>query len=133
MLAAAVKLADYPPLADAPLHGEARSTTCGSVISLDAETDHEGAISALGVKVRACAVGQAAASLFADHAKGHDLNGIAQSHEGLQAWLKEGAGMPDWPGLELIEPARDYPARHDAILLPWKAAIAALSSATASS
>jgi hypothetical protein len=34
--------------------------------------------------------------------------------------------VPDWPGFELLAAARDYPARHGAILLPFDAAIAAL-------
>ncbi|WP_271077843.1 iron-sulfur cluster assembly scaffold protein [Aurantiacibacter sp. MUD61] len=133
MLAAAVQLADYPPIAGASLHGEARSATCGSEIVLDAETDADGAISAVGLKVRACAVGQAAASLFAQHAQGRGLADIERTHTDLTRWLKDGVAMPEWPSLSLIAAARDYPARHDAMLLPWKAAIAALSSAPASS
>jgi hypothetical protein len=38
--------------------------------------------------------------------------------------------LPDWPGVEAIAAARDYPARHGAIMLPWTAARDALSSAT---
>jgi hypothetical protein len=35
--------------------------------------------------------------------------------------------LPDWPDIQQIEPARDYPGRHGAIALPWKAALDALS------
>jgi len=43
--------------------------------------------------------------------------------------MKYDATAPDWPDLALVAPARAYPARHGAMLLPWKAAAAALSSA----
>ena len=53
---------------------------------------------------------------------------LAATIAGLEAWLAGEAHPPDWPGLAPIEPARAYPARHGAMLLPWKAALAALSS-----
>jgi NifU-like protein involved in Fe-S cluster formation len=37
--------------------------------------------------------------------------------------------MPDWPGIDLIAVARDYPARHGAIMLAWEAALSALEQA----
>jgi len=40
--------------------------------------------------------------------------------------------LPDWPGLDAIEAARAFPGRHGAMLLPWQAALAALSSERAS-
>jgi NifU-like protein involved in Fe-S cluster formation len=46
-----------------------------------------------------------------------------------RAWLDDEGPAPDWPDLTLVAPARAYPARHGAMLLPWKAAAAALSSA----
>jgi len=44
----------------------------------------------------------------------------------MAAWLGGAGQMPDWPGLAAIAAARDYPARHGAILLPWRAALDAL-------
>ncbi|QYU66279.1 hypothetical protein J4558_14920 [Leptolyngbya sp. 15MV] len=51
---------------------------------------------------------------------------MARAEAGIALWLSGAGPRPDWPGLELLEPARAYPARHAAILLPWKAALAAL-------
>jgi NifU-like protein involved in Fe-S cluster formation len=79
--------------------------------------------------VRACAVGQAAAAVFARHARGRDLAAIRGMLDRLEAWLDDEGPAPDWPDLALVAPARAYPARHGAMLLPWKAAAAALSSA----
>lgn len=128
LLALAVELAEYPPLETAALHGEARSPTCGSTLAIDLSADETGRIDRLGMRVRACAVGQASAAIFARHARGHDRPGIDLALARLEAWLEDEGPAPDWPDLALIAPARAYPARHGAILLPWRAAQAALSS-----
>ena len=39
-----------------------------------------------------------------------------------KAWLAGDRQRPDWPGLEAIDAARDYPGRHGAIMLAWQAA-----------
>ena len=131
LLALAVDLAKWPRLPDAPLHGEARSPACGSTLALDISPDPSGRIERLGMMVRACAVGQAAAAIFARDAAGRSPSEIAATLGQLEAWLGGEGAAPDWPGLAPIEPARAYPARHGAILLPWKAALAALSSTAA--
>ena len=131
LLALAVELAQWPPLERASLHGEARSPTCGSTLAMDLALDQAGRIEQLGMRVRACAVGQAAAAIFARHAPGRDLETIDRNLERLEAWLAGGRPAPDWPGLAIIEPARAYRARHGAMLLPWRAALAALSSTAA--
>lgn len=129
LLALAVELAEYAPLEIATARGDARSSTCGSTLAMDLALDDTGKIARLGMRVRACAVGQASAALFARHATGRDLTEIDDALARLEAWLDDEGPAPDWPDLALIEPARAYPARHGAILLPWKAAAAALSSA----
>jgi NifU-like protein involved in Fe-S cluster formation len=128
LLALAVDLARWPRLADAALHGDARSATCGSTLAIDLVLDEAGRIERLGMAVRACAVGQAATAIFARHTVGRSAREIAQSLAQLEAWLAHEGELPDWPGLAVLEPARAYPARHGAMLLPWKAAVAALSS-----
>ena len=129
LLALAVELADYPPLDTTPVHGEARSPTCGSTLAMDLTLDERGRIARLGMRVRACAIGQAAAAIFARHATGHDLVAVRDVLARLEAWLDDEGPAPDWPDLALVAPARAYPARHGAMLLPWKAAAVALSSA----
>ncbi|MEO5706933.1 MAG: iron-sulfur cluster assembly scaffold protein [Alteraurantiacibacter sp.] len=133
LLALTLELARWPAMENLPLHGDARAPTCGSTLSLDLALDAEGLIETLGLRVRACAVGQASAALFARHALGSDLATLQGMHDRIEGWLEGEAPLPDWPGLSMIEPARSYPARHGAIILPWKAAIAALSSTPAAS
>ena len=128
LLALAVDLAKWPRLESAPVHGEARSPTCGSTLAIDLALDEVGRIERIGMAVRACAVGQAAAAIFAREAAGCSGEDIAAALSQLEAWLAHEGAVPEWPGLAPIEPARAYPARHGAMLLPWKAALAALSS-----
>jgi len=131
LLGLAVELAGHPPLATASAHGEARSATCGSTLALDMMLDREGRIEALGMKVRACAVGQAAAAIFARHAPGQDAAALARTQRAVAHWLADAqAPAPDWPDIAMLDPARAFPGRHGAILLPWNAALAALSPAT---
>ncbi len=133
MLSAAVELASYPPLQTAQLHGSARSPACGSTLDLDMDLDGEGAIANIGMRVRACAVGQAAAAIFARHVEGRSAIEIDTALADLGRWLEDEGPQPQWPDLALIAPARDYRGRHGAMLLPWKAAAAALSSKAAAS
>lgn len=126
MLDAAVRLGTFPFDESLPLHGEARSRSCGSSIAIALAVDDGGRITGLGLRPHACAVGQAAASLFAEHAAGHDRGSIAAARAQIAAWLGGSAPAPAWPGLDLLAPALAYPARHAAILLAWDAALAAM-------
>ena len=128
LLGLAVSLADYP-LDDALLHrGSARSRSCGSTLDAGFLIDGEGRVERLGLRVRACAVGQAAAALFAQGTKGRAEADLRIAHDAITRWLAEGGDVPDWPGLEALTEARAFPGRHGAIMLPWTAALDALSS-----
>lgn len=132
MLALATSLADHPLDPALPLQGEARSRSCGSTLAFAASTDSAGRIARLGLQARACAIGQAAAALFAAHAAGRSLEEVEAGLADLEAWLA-GGPLPRWPGLEALAPAQTYPARHGAILLAWRAAREALCKAHAAS
>ncbi len=127
LLALAVELADYPLDARAPAQGRARSRSCGSVIELSSgRTD---LLDTPGLKVSACAVGQASAAIFASEAEGMDAEAVECTLKRLAAWLEEDEPSGFLPRLELLEPARPHRGRHEAILLPWRAALDALSKA----
>lgn len=132
LLALATSLADHPLDAALPLQSEARSRSCGSTVSFAASLDSGARIERFGLQATACAVGQASAALFAAHAAGRSLQDIERALATLEEWL-EGGAPPDWPGIEAIAPALPYPARHQAILLAWRAAREALCKAPAES
>lgn len=126
ILGAATMLADFAWDESLPLRGEARSRRCGSTLALGLAVDEDGRISRIGLRAHACAIGQAAAYAFASAAKGRKRDEIAASRAALARWLAGEGAMPDWPGIALVEPALGYPARHDAIMLGWDAALVAL-------
>ncbi|MFA7604535.1 MAG: iron-sulfur cluster assembly scaffold protein [Novosphingobium sp.] len=122
VLALATGLAGFAWDEGLPLKGEARSKSCGSTIGLGLGLDPAGRIDRVALRAQACAIGQAAAAIFARAAHGRDARAIAEADEAIAAWLSGAADLPDWPGLAAIAPARDYPARHGAIRLAWQAA-----------
>ena len=126
ILGAAAGLADFPWDETLPLKGEARSRSCGSAIAMALSINAAGQIVQIGIRPHACAVGQAAAHVFASSARGLARAEISAARLSLGAWLTGEGPAPAWPGIELIAPACAYPARHGAILLPWDAALAAL-------
>jgi NifU-like protein involved in Fe-S cluster formation len=123
VLALATGLAAWPWDESLPLKGGARSKSCGSTLALALALDERGRIERLGLKAQACAIGQASAALFAKHAIGRNAGEIDSARRQLDAWLAGEGDPPDWPGLDLLEPARAYPARHGAIKLAWQAAL----------
>lgn len=127
ILALAVELARYPLDDTRPLRGDARSRVCGSRVVVGIDTDEDGRIAAIGARVSACAIGQAAAALFLRSARGRDTGALTGALSEIERWLAGAEVEPDWPGIAALASARAFPARHAAILLPWKAALAALS------
>lgn len=122
VLALATGLSEFPWDDALPLKGDARSRSCGSAITLGLETDGEGRIARVAVRSQACAIGQAAAAIFAYGAAGRSGGEVRDAGEAISRWLAGEGAMPDWPGLPAIAAAQAYPGRHAAILLAWRAA-----------
>ncbi|WP_031341489.1 iron-sulfur cluster assembly scaffold protein [Novosphingobium lindaniclasticum] len=129
VLGLTIRLAAYPWDESLPLKGEARSQSCGSTIALGLALDENGIVERIGVRSQACAIGQAAAAIFADAAIGRSSQALHDAGEAVARWLAGEGETPDWPAFDTIARARDYPARHGAVLLPWRAAAQALSMA----
>lgn len=101
---------------------EKRSATCGSRVTADICVDENGRVVELGLEVRACALGQASASLMARNAIGKSAAELSAARDSLAAWLSGKGDDPDfWPGFAVIAPARGYPARHPSIRLGFEA------------
>lgn len=129
LLSLAVELARFPLHDDLPHRAEARSRSCGSVITVGLTLGPAQDIARIGMQVSACAIGQASAALLAQHAAGSAGARIVHTTSQLEAWLAGKGALPDWPGIAVLAPARAHPGRHGALMLPWTATAAALSSA----
>ncbi|HBU62362.1 MAG: iron-sulfur cluster assembly scaffold protein [Oceanicaulis sp.] len=99
------------------------SRICGSELTLDLKVA-DGRIADLGLEVKACALGQASASVFARAALGADLEEIRVTREALRLMLKEGAPAPNgrFSALKALQPAASYRQRHGSIMLAFDAA-----------
>lgn len=102
---------------------EKSSPVCGSRVVVDLVLDEEGRVAALGQEVKACALGQASASLMGASVIGCDAAALAQARDALAAYLAGRRDDPgDWPGLAVFADARRFSARHPSILLAFEAA-----------
>ena len=106
------------------------SPVCGSKVTADIDLDAAGRVARLGLEVRACALGQAAAALVSAHGIGHDGVSLIAARADLADWLAgRNDADPAWPGMDVFAPARPHRARHPSILLAFDAAIAAAADA----
>ncbi len=109
---------------------DVRAPLCGSRISVDIVIDQDGSLVQIAVRANACALGQASAAILAKHAAANTQQMIGRRRSALAAFLNgEDLGSDDWQELNEFAAARDYPARHGAILLPFDAVLAAFESA----
>lgn len=133
ILALATGLAAYRLDDDIVLRTEARSRSCGSSIVLGVLLDENERVVRVGLRNQACAIGQASAAIFAQGAKGRSVADILDTGSAIDHWLKGEGYLPEWPGLEIVAAARDFPGRHGALMLPWTAASQLLSMARSGS
>lgn len=109
-----------------------RAPLCGSTVTVDV-TMAEGRISGFAQDVKACALGQASASVLGRVVLGRSRAEIEAARDALRAMLKEGGPVPAAPfeGYEVLIPARDYKNRHASILLALDALSEAMVAAEA--
>ena len=122
ILRLAASIPHHERLANPMASVEKRSPVCGSRVAVDVDLDGSGRVVALGMQVRACALGQASASLMGAHAIGRTPAELDATRAALTSWLAgEGGSPPDWPGLDLFVPALPHSARHPSIRLAFEA------------
>jgi NifU-like protein involved in Fe-S cluster formation len=125
--------ADIPHLGRLPApEGSAkrRSPLCGSTVTVDVTmADHQ--VKDFAQDVKACALGQAAASVVGRALPGRTRAEVERARDELRAMLKDAGPVPSAPfdGLEVLLPARGYRNRHASILLALEAAAEAIAEA----
>ena len=107
-----------------------RAPLCGSTVTVDIKMK-DGRISDYGQDVKACALGQAAASVVGAGIIGRSRDEIEAARDALLAMLKQDGPTPPAPfdGLEVLRPARDYKNRHASIMLTLEATLEAMDAA----
>ena len=106
-----------------------RAPLCGSTVTVDVVVT-DGRIADFRQDVRACALGQAAASVLGEVVLGRSGTEIRRARDELRAML-EGGPAPTAPfdGLGVLAVARDYRNRHASILLALEATVEAMAEA----
>jgi NifU-like protein involved in Fe-S cluster formation len=122
--------ADIPHLGrlpDADASATARSKLCGSMVTIDLKLDGE-VVTAFAHDVKACALGQASSSIMGRHVVGSTVEELRDVRETATRLLKAGGAAPEgrWQDLKVLEPLRDYKARHASILLTFDAVVEAI-------
>jgi len=105
----------------------AHSKLCGSTVTIDLKMD-DGQVSDFAHDVKACALGQASSSIMARYIVGSKPAELRELRETMRKMLKENGPPPGgrWADLAVLEPVRDYKARHASTLLTFDAVVSAL-------
>ena len=113
---------------DAPdASATAHSKLCGSTVTIDLSFDGE-KVTDFAHEVRACALGQASSSVMARSVVGRTAAELREVREAMRKMLKENGPPPGgvWEDLKVLEPVRDYKARHASTMLTFDAVVDAL-------
>ena len=114
-------------LKDPDASATAHSKLCGSTVTVDLKVDN-GAVSDFAHDVKACALGQASSSIMARHVIGAKPGELRDLRETVRKMLKENGAPPSgkWADIAVLEPVRDYKARHASTMLTFDAVVSAL-------
>jgi NifU-like protein involved in Fe-S cluster formation len=114
-------------LPDAQASATAHSKLCGSTVTVDVKMDGD-EVTDFAHEVKACALGQASSSIMARHVIGAKADELRNLRETVRKMLKENGAPPDgkWADIAVLEPVRDYKARHASTMLTFDAVVDAV-------
>lgn len=127
LLTLAANLPRAGRLAHAQASAEKVAKLCGSRVIVDVVVEGD-KVADFAQEVKACALGQAAASVLGAQVVGASLAEIEVARDQFRAMLKAGATPPEgrFADLAMLAPVKDYPARHASTLLAFEAAAEAV-------
>jgi NifU-like protein involved in Fe-S cluster formation len=130
LLTLAANLPRAGRLAEPDASVEKIAKLCGSRVVIDVAM-HDGLVADFAQDVKACALGQAAASVLGAHVIGASLPELEMAREAFRAMLKADGPPPDgrFSDLAMLAPVKDYPARHASTLLAFEAVVEAVQGA----
>jgi NifU-like protein involved in Fe-S cluster formation len=106
----------------------AHSKLCGSTVTVDLRMDGD-TVTDFAHEVKACALGQASSSIMARNVIGAKADELRALRETVRKMLKENGAPPasgKWADLAVLEPVRDYKARHASTMLTFDAVVDAI-------
>ncbi|MBI4275718.1 MAG: iron-sulfur cluster assembly scaffold protein [Rhizobiales bacterium] len=114
-------------LPDADASATAHSKLCGSTVTVDLKMDGD-VVTDFAHEVKACALGQASSSIMARNVVGAQAGELRNLREMVRKMLKENGPPPSgkWSDIAVLEPVRNYKARHASTLLTFDAVVSAI-------
>ncbi len=115
-------------LADPDATAKAVSKLCGSTVTIDLKMDGD-TVTDFAHEVKACALGQASSSIMASNIVGSNASELRALRENVRKMLKENGAPPadgKWADIAVLEPVRDYKARHASTMLTFDAVVDAI-------
>jgi NifU-like protein involved in Fe-S cluster formation len=106
----------------------AHSKLCGSTVIVDLKMEGD-TVTDFAHEVKACALGQASSSIMGTNIVGSNAEELRQLRETVRRMLKENGAPPSdgkWADIAVLEPVRDYKARHASTLLTFDAVVDAI-------
>ena len=105
----------------------ALSKLCGSTVTVDLKMNGP-VVSDFAHDVKACALGQASSAIMAQYVVGSSAGELRELRETVRKMLKENGPPPTgkWADIAVLEPVRDYKARHASTLLTFDAVVDAV-------
>ena len=105
----------------------AHSRLCGSTVTVDLKMNGDTVID-FSHEVKACALGQASSSIMASNVIGAKAEELRNLRETVRRMLKENGAPPagKWADIAVLEPVRDYKARHASTMLTFDAVTASI-------
>lgn len=109
-------------LSDPQASATTHSKLCGSTVTVDLNMA-DGLVTAYGQTVKACLLGQSACAVMGEHIVGSSAEELREVGRQMRAMLKEDGAPPSgkWADLAILEPVRDFKARHTSTLLVFDA------------
>ena len=115
-------------LPDPDASATAHSKLCGSTVTIDLKMDGD-TITDFAHEVKACALGQASSSIMARNIIGSNAGELRSLRDRVRKMLKEKGEPPadgKWADIAVLEPVRDYKARHASTMLTFDAVVDAI-------
>jgi NifU-like protein involved in Fe-S cluster formation len=106
----------------------AHSKLCGSTVTIDLKMKGD-EVTDFAHEVKACALGQASSSIMARNIVGAKADELRDLRDTVRKMLKENGTPPSegrWADIAVLEPVRDYKARHASTLLTFDAVVDAI-------
>lgn len=128
ILELAANIPNTARLASPGATARAHSKLCGSRIAVDLNMEGD-VVTGYGQEVKACLLGQSSAAVMGEHIIGATAGELREVGRQMRLMLKEGGKPPSgvWADLAVLEPVRDYRARHASTLLVFDAVEDAIS------